>query len=625
MAAAVAEALELRTDLVVEAGTGTGKTLAYLLPILHSGQRAIIATATKHLQSQLLSHDIPLALQAAGVHRSVAVLKGRSNYLCHLRLEKQLTLHRYSLPISLMDAERIARSSETGERQEVLGLAEDDPVWPDITSTADNCLGQECPHQDQCFVLAARRRAMDADLVVVNHHLLFADYAVRERFEQGGILPDVGAVVIDEAHALAETAAAFFGAQLSERRVLGWLDEVRLQLPGVPDATLRGPLSHLAEEGARATQRLFNAVRQERVGETLRKSSLDRLGPHAMEVVALLAQIHEHLDEPLLAADPLWRKLGDGVFALQQDLERTLFPAAGNDEVVRWVEQRRSDVVVLSRPVDVAPILQRTLLQESAVRIFTSATLMVAGDFAHFAERLGLPADVPTLTLPSPFDFAQQALLYVPENLPDPYAPDRDAHVARLVVDLATTAGGACFALFSSRRAMEDAVNRGRAELSGMGMEVLVQGQSPRESLLARFAKAQPAVLFATMGFWQGVDLPADVLRVVILDKIPFPPPDDPVLAARAEKYRASGRDPFDHLWVPMAATALRQGFGRLIRSNRHWGAVALLDPRLLRKRYGQVLLDSLPPARRTRSFPEVRAFLAREDPSTSVGAQTPL
>ena len=613
MAAAVADALENRHDVVVEAGTGTGKTLAYLLPILHSGQRAIVATATKHLQSQLLAHDIPLALQAAGVSRQVAVLKGRANYLCHLRLQKQLTLHRYALPIPLMEAERVARHSSTGERQEVLGIAEDDSVWPDITSTADNCLGQECPNQTECFVLAARRRAMDADIVVVNHHLLFADYAVRERFEQGGILPDVGAVVVDEAHALAETAAAFFGAQLGERRLLHWLEEARTQLPGVADSSLRTQLGHSIAEGERATRRLFDAVRQERPGETLRKVSLDRLGPLAMEVVAHLAQVHELVEEPLLAADPLWRKLGDGVFALQQDIERTLFPSPNADQVVRWIELRRTDVVVLSRPVDVAPILQRTLLQESAVRIFTSATLTVAGDFTHFLERLGLAPDVHTLTLPSPFAFAEQALLYVPENLPDPYAPDRDEHVAQIVVNLALTAGGATFALFSSRRAMEDAVTRARPELAAMGMDVLVQGQSPRESLLDRFAKAQPAVLFATMGFWQGVDLPAHVLRVVVMDKIPFPPPDDPVLAARAEKYKAMGRDPFDQLWVPMAATALRQGFGRLIRSNRHWGAVALLDPRLLKRRYGQVLLDSLPPARRTRQFADVRAFLTRD------------
>jgi ATP-dependent DNA helicase DinG len=610
MASAVADAIANHADLLVEAGTGTGKTLAYLLPILASGQRAVIATATRHLQTQILQSDIPVALAAAGVTREVAVLKGRSNYLCKLRLEHRLEQSRYSLPMVLVAAEAVARHSQTGDRAELVGVAEDDPIWPEITSTADNCLGQECPHQETCFVLQARRKAMAADLIVVNHHLLFADYAVRERWDQGGILPEVGVVVIDEAHGLAETASAFFGASLGERRVGNLLTDLRHAVPNVPDPLLREPLLSLLNRADPAALRLFAVMRAQQQGQVVRGRVQDALGGPAVELAALLAQIAEMTQEPLLATDPLWHKFDESLFAVQQDIERVLFPPRVDDGLVRWIEHRRHDAMVMARPVDVAPILQRTLLAEKAVRIFTSATLAVAGDFRHAREKLGLPAQITTLALPSPFDFPRQALLYVPEAIPEPFAPDRDARVAQTILDLAVAAGGGTMALFSSRRAMQDAEMRLRPELAQYGMELLAQGEAPREVLLDRFVVAQPALLLATMGFWQGVDLPADALRVVVVDKIPFPPPDDPLLQARSEQLRVQGRDPFDELSIPLAATALRQGFGRLIRSQRHWGVVALLDPRLLKRRYGQALLDSLPPAKRTRQFSDVREFL---------------
>ncbi len=610
MAAAVARAIATQTDLLVEAGTGTGKTLAYLLPILASGKRAIIATATRHLQTQILQNDIPVALAAAGMTREVAVLKGRSNYLCKLRLQHRLEQSRYSLPMALMAAESVARHSQIGDRSELVGIAEDDAIWPEITSTADNCLGQECPHQETCFVLQARRRAMAADLVVVNHHLLFADYAVRERWEQGGILPDVGVVVIDEAHGLADTASAFFGASIGERRIGNLLTDLRLALPSLPDALLREPMLALLNHADPAALRLFAVIRAQPSGQTVRGRVQEALASPAIELAAHLAELAEMMQEPLLATDPLWHKFDESLFSAQQDIERVLFPPRVDDGMVRWIELRRNDAMVIARPVDVAPILQRTLLAESAVRIFTSATLAVAGDFRHARERLGLPAHVATLSLASPFDFARQALLYVPEAIPDPFAPDRDAAVAQSILDLAIAAGGGTMALFSSRRALNDALARLRPELAPYGMELLAQGEAPREVLLDRFVAAQPAVLLATMGFWQGVDLPAAALRVVVVDKIPFPPPDDPLLQARTEQLRALGRDAFDELSIPLAVIALRQGFGRLIRSQRHWGIVALLDPRLLKRRYGQTLLDSLPPATRTRKFADVRDFL---------------
>ena len=611
MAAAVAAALHTGRDLLVEAGTGTGKTLAYLLPILESGKRALIATATRHLQSQILQHDIPLALAAAGLERQVAVLKGRSNYLCRLRLERRLEQSRYALPMVLVLAEQVARHSQTGDRAELEGVAEDDPLWPEITSTADNCLGQQCPHQETCFVLGARRRAQAAEIVVINHHLLFADYAVRERWDQGGILPDVAVLVVDEAHALADTVSAFFGATWGERRLAGLLADVREAVPGVGDGQLRQDLLATLQQADVAALRLFAAMRLQPQGQIVRGPLQEALAAPALALAARLAELAERAQEPLLAADAVWHKLDETIFVARQDLERCLLPPAEDDGLVRWLELRRSDAVALARPVDVAPILQRTLLREPAVRIFTSATLSVAGSFRHVREGLGLAADVATLCVDSPFDFAAHARLYVPAVLPEPFAPNRDEKVSQTILDLAVAAGGATLALFSSRRALHDAMARLRPELGAWGIEVLAQGEAPKEALLERFVQAQPAVLLATMGFWQGVDLPAHALRVVVLDKIPFPPPDDPLLQARAERLREQQRNPFDELAIPLAATALRQGFGRLIRSQRHWGVVAVLDPRLLNRRYGEALLASLPPARLTRDFGEIRDFLA--------------
>lgn len=609
MVEAVATALQHKHDVLIEAGTGTGKTLAYLLPILASGERALLSTATRHLQTQIVGSDLPLALQSLGQQRSVAVLKGRANYLCLHRIDAAIaeTRRQGRLPSAdLLACESVARRSDTGDRAEVPGVDESSPVWPDVTSTADNCLGGQCPRFDQCFVARARRRAASADLVVVNHALLLADYAVRERWDSAGLLPQAGAIVIDEAHALADVATAFFGATLGERRLQGVARDVLALVRTIPQPTLADTVRARVEALQTHSTALFSRLQSLPPQTSLQGQTRADLAPLGHAIERALADLQDAAGHPELGGEPAWQKAGESLYALRGDLERVLL---GDDDpsMVRWVEHRARDVAAVARPVDVGPILQRTLLAEPAVRVFTSATLTTAGRFDHVRQRLGLHADTASVLVPGAFDYPKQALLYVPDDVPDPFAPGRDQAVARHVEQLSLAAGGATLALFSSTRAMRDAAERLRRTLP---WTVLVQGEAAREQLLDRFVRDQPAVLLATMGFWQGVDLPEDALHVVVLDKIPFPPPDDPLLAARAARCEEQGRSAFYDLMVPAAAIALRQGFGRLVRSRRHWGVVALLDPRMETKAYGRTLRESLPPAGRARNFSQVQAFL---------------
>ncbi len=607
MAQAVADALRDHRDLLVEAGTGTGKTFAYLLPILLSGQKALIATATRHLQSQILEHDLPIALAAAGVERTIAVLKGRTNYLCHLRVNQQLQRNSLGLglPWNLMAVERVLRTSPVGDRNEVSGVSEDDVLWPDVTSTTDNCLGSACPYISECFVAAARRRALAADLVVVNHHLLLADYSLRERFDAASLLPAVAAIVIDEAHALYDTATAYFGSTWSERKFQNQIKDLRRMAETIASANRQDRFRDSVDAAEQA-----NSTLQTALSSFLHQQLIDEKGqllitPSGLALDEALELLQEQTMDPALAAETPWQKLGETLYELRQELHRTLLQVGPGQ--VRWAEERGRDMAVLVRPIDVAPVLQRTLLAEPAVRIFTSATLAVGQRFDAVIEQLGLPADTTAKVIPGAFDYPRQSMLYVPV-IPEPFSHGRDEAVAEALERLLLAAAGGTFALFSSHRALRDAASR----LAGrIGMTCLVQGQGSKEALLERFVQEQPAVLLATMGFWQGVDLPAECLRVVAIDKIPFPPPDDPLLVARAALVSKAGRSAFDTLSMPAASLALRQGFGRLIRSRRHFGVVAVLDPRLADKRYGRQLVQHLPAAKRTREFSEVLAFLA--------------
>ncbi len=610
MAQAVEKAIADRRDLLVEAGTGTGKTIAYLVPALLSGKRVLVSTATRTLQSQILQNDLPAAQLACGLQRSVAVLKGRANYLCPQRIDAALIRRRLlgmaNAP-ELAAIEATSRGSDVGDRAEVLGIDDGHSIWAEVTSTVDNCLGSQCPRIDGCFVARARRRAAASDVVIVNHHLLLADFAVRERFTSGGLLPDSGVLIVDEAHALADTVTNFFGATVSERRISNLVKDLRPSQRALGDPLLAAGLAEAIDQLEQTSGHLWQALRPSRHGEAVQGERLQQLQPLTAELDAALTWLHDLCGAEEASRDPVLTKASESLWALRSDLDTCVPARAPKAEFVRWVEQRPRDVALVARPIEVAAILRRTLLAVPATRVFTSATLAVDGRFELVREQLGLAADTPALSVPSPFDFPRQALLYMPENMPDPRDVGRDVAVAKTVANLALAAGGATMALFASHQALQRAAVLVPPQLP---FAVLCQGQEPRERLLERFVAEQPALLLATMGFWQGVDLPAAALRVVILDKIPFPPPDEPLMVARSERLQAVGRSPFAELWLPAASQALRQGFGRLVRSRRHTGVVAVLDPRLWTMRYGAQLRASLPPATTTRDWRKVLEFL---------------
>jgi len=619
MAEAVAEAVAAGRDLLVEAGTGTGKTLAYLVPALQSGKRLLIATATRQLQAQLVARDLPTALACTGRRAQVAVLKGRANYVCVHRVQRALASPPAD-PELRQDLYRVAEFTQitaSGDRAALACVAEHSAVWPIVTSTVDNCLGAQCPAWGRCFVAAARRTALTADVVVVNHHLLLADHGVRDRWPDAGLLHGFGVVVIDEAHALAEAASAFFGHAVSSRRTAAVVDELRglsrLAVPeGLAATELLALLRRCIDRLHLATAALWSAAQRLDPQRRLAVADLARVVPLAADVDVACERVQGLLGDGQFARDPAWAKAAETLYAMRVDLGVCLPADASHDGRVRWIEPRGGHLGLRCQPIDVADDLRRTLLAEPAVRIWTSATLCTRGTFDHAIAQLGLPADAPALRVPSPFDFGRQARLYVPTELPGPYASGRAIAVARHVGDLAMAAAGGVLALFSSTRALGEAVPLLRRSLP---MTVLAQGEAPREQLLREFVDGQPALLAATLGFWHGVDLPAHVMRVVCLDKIPFPPPDDPIVQARGAQAEARGMRPFDAVSLPAAELTLRQGFGRLIRSQRHRGVVAVLDPRLVDSGYGAALVAALPPAPLVRTLAQVATFLAEGAP----------
>ncbi len=618
MSQAIAEVLAVGADLLVEAGTGTGKTLGYLLPVLGAGKRAVVAVATRQLQDQILQHDLPLALKATGAMLEVALLKGRSNYLCRHRLDRQM--HYYhddhrAAPSSLLAVDTVARSAGRGDKAEVAGVAADDPVWPDVTSTADNCLGSECDFYEDCFVVQARRRALQADLVIANHHILLANYSVQERFEGAGLLPEVDVIVIDEAHELEDAVSGLFGLSLSSARI-EWL--VRDLQNLLADHGVAGvDMDSLFDGLSSAARLLYTTLSMLPLEEALDPTTLAELEEPVAELDQAIGRLIGGLKRQLTEMSTELHTAVDAFGTLRQDLDQLLGGQDSGDDLVCWVEQRRRSIAVKASPVSVSAILQRTLFSGPSSRILTSATLAVGTDFGPLKRRLGLDESVRCLQVTGGFDYQSQALLYVPRHLPGPFQPGRQVAVADEIERLAMLSVGGGFALFTSYREMRDAHRRLQARLP---FPCLLQGQESKALLIERFVREQPALLFATMGFWQGVDLPGDALRLVILDKIPFPSPKEPLFAARCRRIEAAGKSSFAELSVPLAATALRQGFGRLIRSQSDWGVVAILDPRLVRRGYGRRLLAALPPARRTQAFPVAWRFMQERLDSMNPG-----
>jgi len=601
LAATIAGCLRTATDLVAEAATGTGKTLAYLLPALAETDRVIISTGTLNLQDQLFGRDLPLALKASGAERTVALLKGRANYLCPQRMDRA-----DDIPGGVDDetaghleaVRRWARRTATGEIRELAGMPERARVWPLVTSTVDNCLGSECPRLNDCPVFKARRRAQAADVVVVNHHLLFADLALKQT-GFGEVLPGADAIIVDEAHQIPEVATRFFS-----RSVTAWQirELARDTLAATADAAgtlkqLRAPVealnSRLAELGSRAHN-------------LPERGDWRRLAPVAGELEALhgaLAGLVE-ATEPLQSVTRELAACHDRASALAETLAMLL--SGDTERGVRWFTCRRGRLSLTLTPLDIAESFSKLRAELPSTWIMTSATLAVDGSFEHFTRRLGLESPA-TEMIESPFDYRSQARLWLPEDLPEPGDPAHTGALLERVQPLLAASNGRAFLLFTSHRALGRAAAwlRARSEF-----RLLIQADAPRDVLLEEFRARPGSLLLGAASFWEGVDVRGAALSVVVIDKLPFASPDDPVLAATIRAVREAGGNPFAELQIPAAVLALKQGAGRLIRHAGDRGVLVLGDPRLTTRGYGRIFLDSLPPMPRCATAAEAASFV---------------
>ncbi len=609
MAEAVAEAIAGRDKLVVEAGTGTGKTFAYLLPAMLGDQKTIISTGTKALQDQLFHRDLPLVSKAVGQPVKTALLKGRSNYLCVQRLDQV-----DEVPITLLDDLAAVREwryrTDSGDRAELSDVAEDSAIWPHVTSTADNCLGQKCPQYNDCHVVKARREAQEADLVVVNHHLLLADLAMKE---EGFVefLPGADAVILDEAHQVPDLAVQFFGVGLGSRELERLADEVRASTLPVSQPGLQ-----------RRIDRLQTAVR------VLRAESPRDEGRHELD--DLMPSLRAPLDELRLALAELANgiaDLGDAAIEVEK-LHQQLVGAAErlallvSDDAwdgLRWLDVNPRSVRLNLTPLDVSAKLRGLMDNDHQAWVFTSATLAVGEDFSHFASRMGL-GGVTGLTFPSPYPVADNGLIYLPTGLSPPSAFGYTDEVLEAVTPVFDMTEGGIFVLFTSHRALNIArkwLTRHKSVLSGR--RVLAQGTAPRDDLLRRFRSEGNAVLLGTSSFWEGVDVRGRALTLVVIDKLPFASPKDPLMMARLEYIRREGGNGFTQHQVPQAVLTLKQGAGRLLRDELDYGVIVLCDPRISGKGYGRTFLEALEPMPTTRSLDDVRAFFERHEQKGAV------
>ncbi|SPA24408.1 putative ATP-dependent helicase [Cupriavidus taiwanensis] len=638
MAEAVAGAIAQNDSVIVEAGTGTGKTYAYLVPAMLWGGKVILSTGTKNLQDQLFLRDIPTVRHALNVPVSVALLKGRANYVCHYHLERAQAGGRLASRQDaawLREIGRFIKETATGDKAELASVPENAPVWQMVTSTRDNCLGSECPHYKDCFVMRARKEAQQADVVVVNHHLFFADVVLRDT-GMAELLPAANTVIFDEAHQLPETATLFFGETLSTSQLLEIArDTVAEGLSHARDAVdwvaLGAPLERAArdlrlafgKDNARLALGQIEADRRiaEPFNETL--DALDAALSDFVEMLESQAERAESLQQchrrALELANKLaaWRTDAPAAPAPQpadgeeQGQEQGGAAPSAGPETVRWVEVFSHTVQLHRTPLSIAPIFTRQRGGQPRAWVFTSATLSVKGNFTHYAAQLGLDKER-SLTLPSPFDYAKQGLLYVPRDMPAPQSPQFTDAVVQAALPLIEAAGGRTFLLCTTLRAVQrasDLLYDAFAE-RGLNLPLLVQGQASRTELLDRFRELGNAVLVGSQSFWEGVDVRGEALSLVIIDKLPFAPPDDPVLAARMEVLQKKGLSPFAVHQLPHAVITLKQGAGRLIRSESDRGVLAIFDTRLVEKPYGRQIWQSLPPFTRTREAATVVRFL---------------
>ncbi|HEX2604551.1 MAG TPA: ATP-dependent DNA helicase [Oxalicibacterium sp.] len=615
MAKAIANAIGNQQTLIAEAGTGTGKTFAYLVPSLLWGGKTIISTGTKNLQDQLYLRDIPTVRRALNAPVSVALLKGRANYVCHFHLERTLQNGRLTAREDvghLREISRFVKTTGTGDKAELSKVPENASVWNLVTSTRDTCMGAECQYYQDCFVMKARKEAQQADVVVVNHHLFFADVALKDT-GVAELLPSANTIVFDEAHQLPETATLFFGETVSTSQVLELCRDVLAEgLAHARDGADWPGLVTPVERAARDLRLTFpQDVVRLAVGQIAPSSpffpALETLKDKIDGMIAVLekqAERAETIDQCRVRALDLAAKLE----AWNKPVDDPII----GQESVQWVEAFSSSLQLHRTPLSIAPIFNKQREGTPRSWIFTSATLAVKNDFHHYSAQMGL-WDEPAQSWPSPFDYEQQGLLYVPNGLPQPNAPDYTDAVIDAALPVIEAAGGRAFLLCTTIRAVNRAAERLRAEFvkRGLPFPLMVQGEAGRTELLDRFREAGNAVLIGSQSFWEGVDVRGDALSVVIIDKLPFSPPDDPVLAARIEALEKKGLNGFMHHQLPAAIINLKQGAGRLIRDECDRGVLMICDPRLISKPYGRRIWQSLPPFKRTRELGAVREFFA--------------
>ncbi len=606
MAEAVSRAINDQSQLVVEAGTGTGKTFAYLVPALLSGKKVIISTGSKNLQEQLYHRDLPLMVSALGFYGQVALLKGRSNYLCLDRLSRQMVESHSNeadptLLTQLVKVRAWSSETKTGDLGDCDDLPEDSMIIPTITSTNDNCLGKECSSYTDCFVLKARKRAMDSDVVVVNHHLFFADLAIKET-GFGELIPEADVFIFDEAHQLPDIASEYFGQTVSSRQIHELAKDIEIayrteakdmrQLQKVSDKLLQSAMDMrivLGEPGFRGNWR--EALQSESI-----KRELVRLTDSlelAIEVLKIALGRSQLLDAAFERANLIKGRI-DRVC----DVDITGYSY--------WYDTSPRHFALHITPLSVSDKFHEQIEIKQGAWIFTSATLAVSGDFKHFTDRLGLKPKQ-QFSLPSPFDYQTQARLCVPRYLPEPNSPGLADKLVRMLAPVIEENQGRCFFLCTSHSMMRDLGEKFREVLD---LPVLMQGEMSKQKTLAEFMELGNALLVATGAFWEGIDVRGDALSCVIIDKLPFTAPDDPLLKARIEDCRLRGGEPFADVQIPDAVITLKQGVGRLIRDQKDHGALIICDNRLVTRDYGGTFLGSLPPIPRTRDLERIKAFL---------------